>query len=310
MEKKIMIAVDESAHSTKAIHYAVGMSAFMKDVNFTLFHVQPTISQYVLDEAAKDPKSRAKLNKILLKNSEAAQRLLKKHQQDMLSLGIKEENIDMATRPRILGVAKDILEFSIQGIYDAVVLGKRGLSGLQEIYVGSVTANVLDHSPTIPIWLVDAETASEKIMVAVDGSENSIKVVDHLAFIFEGNSDVKFLFFHVTPKLRDFCSIDFDDIDTAELEEIVKKGDTQCIDRFFSHALKMFGATGIPKSQIEVKAADGLFNAGKAILNEYRQGNYGTIAIGRRGLNRKFFAGSVSRYVMNRFANGALWVVP
>jgi hypothetical protein len=34
------------------------------------------------------------------------------------------------------------------------------------------------------------------------------------------------------------------------------------------------------------------------------------VVVGRRGLNKKYFTGSVSRYLMNQFSNGALWIVP
>ena len=48
----------------------------------------------------------------------------------------------------------------------------------------------------------------------------------------------------------------------------------------------------------------------KAVLDEFQQGNFGTLVVGRRGMNKKFFTGSVSGYLMNEFSEGALWVVP
>jgi hypothetical protein len=46
------------------------------------------------------------------------------------------------------------------------------------------------------------------------------------------------------------------------------------------------------------------------LLDEFQQGNFGTLVVGRRGMNKKFFTGSVSGYLMNGFSEGALWVVP
>jgi hypothetical protein len=43
MVKKILLAVDDSIHSRHAVQYAVRMSSVVKDVTWTLFHVQPTI---------------------------------------------------------------------------------------------------------------------------------------------------------------------------------------------------------------------------------------------------------------------------
>ena len=42
---------------------------------------------------------------------------------------------------------------------------------------------------------------------------------------------------------------------------------------------------------------------------EVKKGDYGTVVVGRRGVNRAFFMGSVSKYVLNHTEGRALWVV-
>jgi hypothetical protein len=125
-----------------------------------------------------------------------------------------------------------------------------------------------------------------------------------------GNTNVNLSFFHVAPRLKDFCPIDFADTEFAELEAIIRQGDNACIERFFAHARKKLEDAGIRDSQIKINVKDGGFRVGKAVLEAYRQGKYGTLVIGRRGMDKKFFTGSVSRYLINQFSNGALWVVP
>ena len=137
MEKKIMIAVDDSRHSKNAVRYAAGIHEVLKDMEFTLMHVQPTISQYLLDEAKKSPQAYTELEKVNRKNADTAHHLLEKYKGQMTVLGIAEADIHLETRPRMLGVAKDILEFSKAGHFDAVIMGRRGLSGLGEVFIGS-----------------------------------------------------------------------------------------------------------------------------------------------------------------------------
>ena len=310
MQKEIMIAVDDSRHSNNAVRYAIGIYNLLKDIKFTLMHVQPTISEYLLDEAKNSSKAFAELEKVNRKNAEVAQRLLEKYKEQMTAAGIAESALELKTQPRMLGVAKDILEFSVAGHYDAVILGRRGLSSLEEVFIGSVSANIVENSKDSPIWIVDEQGSFGNIMVAVDGSENSLKAVDHLAFIIGGNSDVRLSFFHVTPRLKDFCPVDFEETVTEELEKIIRQGDKACIDQFFSHAKKRLHEAGIQENQITFKVGEGIFRVGKAVLDEFRQGNFGTVVVGRRGMNKKYFTGSVSRYLMNQFSNGALWVVP
>jgi nucleotide-binding universal stress UspA family protein len=310
MQKEIMIAVDDSRHSKIAVRYAAHLYPALKDVKFTVMHVQPTISQYLLDEAKSKPQAYAELEELNRKNAESAQLLLDKYKTQMVAAGVTEENLQLKTQPRLLGVAKDILEASMAGRFDALILGRRGLSGLQDMFIGSVSANIVNNSMDTPIWLVDEEGASQDIMVAVDGSENSFKAVDHLAFMIGGNTDLKISFFHVAPRLKDFCPVDFDESHSEALEEIIRQGDQQCIDQFFSHARKRLSEAGIQENQISFKTSEGVFRVGKAVLDEYHRGSFGTLGVGRRGMNKKFFTGSVSRYLVNKFSNGALWVVP
>jgi len=310
MQKEIMIAVDDSRHSKIAVQYAVDIYRALKDVKFTVMHVQPTISQYLLDEAKSKPQAYAELQKVNRKNAETAQRLLDQYKSQMAAGGVAEADLQLQTRPRMLGVAKDILDAGLAGHFDALILGRRGLSGLQDMLVGSVSANIVNNSMDTPVWLVDEEGTSQDIMVAVDGSENALKAVDHLAFIIGANTDLKISFFHVTPRLQDFCPIDFEENESDALEEIIRKGDRQCIDQFFSHAQKILNEAGIQPNQISFKTSEGVFRVGKAVLDEYGRGNFGSLVVGRRGMNKQFFTGSVSRYLVNHFSGGALWVVP
>lgn len=310
MEKKVLIAVDDSRHSENAVRYAAGIYEKVKGLKFVLIHVEPTISQYLLDEARTKPGAYAELQKLMRKSQEAAHQLLEKEKSLMVSLGVAEADVQLISLPRKFGAAKDILEYGTALLYDALIVGRRGLSGLAETFIGSVSANIVDNSHLLPVWIVNEKTSANAIMVAVDGSESSLRAVDHMAFMFGGNTDVNLTFFHVAPRLANFCPIDFDDTDSAQLDAVIQQADKACIDRFFAHARKKLAESGIADSQIKVSVKEGGFKVAKAVREAYQQGNYGTLIIGRRGMDKKFFTGSVSRYLVNQFSEGALWVVP
>jgi nucleotide-binding universal stress UspA family protein len=308
MEKKILLAVDGSIHSKHAIQYAVRMSSVVKDFSCTLLHVQPTISQFLLDEARTDFKAQDELKKVIRRNAEAAQSMLEKYKAQMVRMGIADKCIDMVSQPRLMGLAKDVLERAQEGLYDAIVVGRRGLSRAQKAFMGSVTGKLVEHSRVIPVWMVDGEVTSTRIMVAVDGSEDSLRAVDHLSFMVGENPDISVTLFHVMPKFRNFCVIDFNEKE-GDLHEIIEKGDKRCIDRFYAQAQEKFKEAGIQEKQIEIKVAKRAVNVGKAIVDEAKKGNYGTVVIGRRGASKAFFMGSVSRHVLERVSNRALWLV-
>lgn len=308
MNKKILLVVDGSIHSTNSIVYAVRICSVVKELTYTLFYVQPTISQFLLDEAETDLKIKAELEKGIQKNAEFAQGILEKHKARMVGMGVAEKRIETATQKKVLGISKDILDCAQQGLYDAILVGRRGLSRIQKTFMGSTTAKLVEHSRVIPVWVVDGDVTSVKVMLAVDGSEASLRAVDHLTFMLGGNQNIKVTLFHVVPTFSDYCVINFDEKE-SDIGEIVARGARRCIDHFYAHALHKFKEAGLKDNQIELKVVKRAVNVGKAILDHARHGDYGTVVIGRRGVNNAFFMGSVSKYVLDKISGRAVWVV-
>ena len=308
MDKKILLAVDGSIHSTHAVTYAVRISSVMQGLTYTLFCVQPTVSQFLLDEAETDLKARAELKTVIRKNAEFARDILEKHKTRMVGMGIDEKRIETATRQKVMGICKDILDCAEQGLYDAILVGRRGLSRIQKTFMGSTTAKLVEHSRVIPVWVVDGDTMSTKLMLAVDGSEASLRAVDHLSFMVGGNENIKVTLFHVTPTFRDYCIINFDEKE-SDVGQVIARGAKRCIHHFYAHAQHKFKEAGLQEHQMELKVTRRAMDVGKAILDQARKGNYGTVVIGRRGVNNAFFMGSVSKYVLDKISNRAVWVV-
>lgn len=308
MEKKILIPVDDSIHSRNAIHYAVRISSAVKSLTYTLYHVQPSISHFLLDEARTDGVKQQDLKQLGQKHENASQALLDKCKKSMMDLGINSSHIQMVTQPRKLGHAKDIIEYAEKGHYDAIVVGRRGISRLQETFAGSITSNLLEHSRIIPVWVIDGQVSSTRIMIAVDGSENSLKAVDHLCFMTSGNADISITLFHVVPRFSDFCPIEIEE-PSDKISKLLIQGSKRCIDHFYALALERFKEAGFQGSQIHLKMVERLYNIGGAIVEEARTEDFGTVVVGRRGGGNAFFMGSVSRNVLGKSANCALWVV-
>ncbi len=308
MNKKILLAVDDSMHSLNAIQYAVKTESFVKNLSYTLFNVQPNISQYLTDDAQGDAKAKSALEKLKKRQAESAQEILDKYKIKMTEMGIDDKLIDVKTLPRNRGLARDILEHAEQGRYDAIIVGRRGLSRIQEVFTGSLTTNLLEHSKVIPVWVIDGEASSSKIMIATDGSESALRAVDHVSFMVGRNPDIKITLFHVIPRIKDICRIELDDSD-KEIEEIMIKGNKKRVESFIANAHNKFKDAGISESQIDIKEVKAIAKIGKVIAEEAEKGDYGTVVVGRRGVSKAFFMGSVSKYVLDRTSNRALWLV-
>jgi nucleotide-binding universal stress UspA family protein len=304
MEKKILLAVDGSNHSKDAVKYACKISLLVKDLSYTLFNVQPPVSWQIQEGAAKDVGVR-KLEKINRNNAEEARRFLEEFKTLMVGLGEEEELIDTVTRPRTLGTAKDILEYARKGLYDAIVVGRRGHSLFKEVFLGSISSNLLEHARNIPVWVVDGDVTSAKVLLAADGSESSIRAAEHLSFMAAQSPDVRITLFHVV--LEGSAPGAF--IVDGFTEDFIMEEDRHYIRDFHARARRMFKDAGISEDRVEIKEVWHSGNVGSAIVEEAKKGDYGTVVVGRRGVNQAFFMGSVSKYVLNRTEGRALWVV-
>jgi nucleotide-binding universal stress UspA family protein len=310
MQKQIVIAVDSSPHAAQAVNYATRLSTIIPEIHFVLLHIHPTISGYLLEEAERSVKARAEIDRMVRKNQSASLEVLEKLRNQMVRQGLAEERIELKSQPRYVAVTDDILALSQAAVYDAVMVGRRGVSYIQEMITGSVTANLVSHSTLTPIWVVDGEVNATSVILAVDGSPSSLRALDHLAFIMGGECRIRILMLHVQPRLQDYCALDSADRTDAAAEEVVLTADKRCLDNFFGQARAILSKCGVAEDRVEMKTVIGGLAVPKAILSEARQGGFGTVVLGKSGQSRSRFFGSVSAKVLQKAENMAVWIVP
>jgi nucleotide-binding universal stress UspA family protein len=124
-----------------------------------------------------------------------------------------------------------------------------------------------------------------------------------------GNTNVELTRLHVMSKAREFYEDSVDEDPSAELEDLVTGCDKKRIEKFYALALKKFKDAGISDNQIETLTLEGGNRPGRIIIETAEKGNFGTVVIGRRAVNKSFFTGSVSHHVINKISGCVLWVV-
>lgn len=308
-KKTILIAVDGSVYSRKAIEYTVKMESVIKNLDYFLINIHPKISEFLIEDSRTDRKAMAALKGVETRNRDNSLKILDESRAIMTRMGVSENQIETVSLPATTGTAKTILDYSRKCRCDAIVMGRRGVSRLSDMFMGSVTNNVLEYTKDTPVWAIGGDIKSAEIAVAVDGSESAMLAIDHTIFMIGENPEIRVTLLHVTPRLRDFCTIDFDEKSDA-LEEAITQGDKRCIDDFYAQAKRKFEESDMKEDRINIRQITSTVSISRTLVDEIRQGNYGTVVIGRRGADKSFFMGSVSRHVLTNASDCAVWLVP
>ncbi len=310
MGKKLLIAIDGSQSAERAVDY-VGLmeGAVIRELAVTLYFVMNPIPPYLRREAQRDPDAFRRLSALQTKNREQATQVLEHARQRLLRHGLKEEQVELKAHPRASDAAHDVLFEAEMGLYDAVVLGRRGLSKAQELFMGSVTNQVVQHAQRVPVWVVGGRVTSLKVLCAVDGSEGSLKAVDHLAYMLGGNPECLVTLLHVGAVLASYCPVEFGQDLAKAIEGDLMRSDQACMDDFMTRAMRVLAEGGLEPGQIQAEAVEGALGVPGAILRKARADDYGTVVLGRRGESRSFFLGHVSDKVLAGAEGFAVWVV-
>lgn len=309
MGKKILVAVGECVYSEEAVRYVAKISSTAEGVTYTLLNVQPSMPQIFIEKAKEDSGVKAEVDTLIRKDAKAARRVVEGFKDLMVREGIPEKRVDVVTQPMQEGIAKDILNQAEQGLYDAILLARRGLTPSRDFFIGTIAGKVVEHALKIPVWIAAGEAISMKFMLAVDGSKNSLRLVDHLMQIVGPHPDLLVTLFHVPPRLSHYYSVDFEK-EHPRLRKVLQQEDDLRMERFYEKAHERLETAGLKKSQIESKTSTQGYDVSTGILSEARTGHYGTVVVGRRGESNAFFTGRIATRLVQKITDQALWVVP
>jgi len=309
-QKKLLIAVDGSAQSLYAVRYVAENFARVK-LKVNLMYVMPTAPETFWD-LEKDVFFMEKMKGRYAQWKKEARRLaqgfLDNARNVLVRANVLERQVGVILQERKVGIARDIIEEAKKG-YDAVVVGRKGLSKLEDLFLGSVSNKIVQRVENIPLWVVGGATQPGKMLIAVDASENSSKAV-HYVGSFAADTEAELTLYHVVRSfglgfLEDF-SVRDEDVD-AFVEEAESN-----VQRMFRSYRESLEKTGVASARISTKYILQRQSRAADIIREAKDGNYGTIVMGRRGLSRvyEFLMGRVTNNVLSRAEGFAVWIVP
>jgi nucleotide-binding universal stress UspA family protein len=293
-KKRILLAFDGSFHAMESARYIGRIPAF-QSMDIVLFHVFTKIPECYYDLEASTPMgSRMKEIRAWEAQQETEiQKALEKARHLLIEEGVPEAHIHVNMHERQKGIARDITSESKKG-YAAVIVGRKGVSRIRDLVMGSVSAKLLEKLTFVPLIVVGRNAGAPRALVALDRSENSWRASEIAA--------------------RMLGETDWD----LTLASVVRGDITECIEEarsamadVFERVTDRFVKSGIGRERIATRLISGAQSRAAVIVQKADQGGFGTIVVGRRGLSRvkDFFIGRVSNKVIQLARDQAVWVV-
>jgi nucleotide-binding universal stress UspA family protein len=308
MKKEILVAVDGSVYSNQSLSYLSTLFKNQAEIHFHLCHMI-TAGASIMPSSADSKNSLIPASGAQNKKESSARRYLQKAIEKLTRAGIAPERIQTSVNVSGYNIAGTIQQIAAKELTDSILVGRRGLNGISEMLMGSVSTTLFRRCHTTPLWIIDGEVNSNGFLIPVDGSPNSLMAVDHICHILEKRDDIHICLFH--------CSSLFGKKLHCDPKLFYHKWDKEWCDEFlsaegclFDGPLRLLLDSGIPESQIQILPKVSDLEEAHGIVREAKKQKCGTIVMGRRaaGLAKGLFGG-VSDRAIKRVQDMALWVV-
>ena len=298
-QKRFLLALDGSQRSLQTARYAGDEQAFrgMKIVLFHVFNSIP-VAYYDLEKEPKSVKVVREVRSWEAEQKKNIHRYMDDARKMLLDAGHAETDLEIKIQSRKKGVARDIIVEAQKG-YDAVLLRRRGATALRNVTVGSVTIKLMEKLTFIPVLIAGRNPVNKKVLVAVDGSPGASRAVKFVADLLGPLKTYQVLLLHVVRSRSKM------DAEALEADGLIQTGTT------FADASRILTAAGFERANIATQTVTGALSRAGAIVNMAKEGDWGTIVLGRRGWSSvsDFFMGRVSNKVVYAGRQHTVWIV-
>ena len=149
--KQVLIAIDSSENALRAVDHA-GFMLSGTDCPVMLFHTMRHLRRFVPQEVLDEAPELEELWKT--KAGQEIEPFMTKAEEMLVKAGVSESQISKKIVDGSRNAASDIVEEARNNQYGTVVMGRRGISGVQEFFMGSVSSKVLQNSTGMAVWIV------------------------------------------------------------------------------------------------------------------------------------------------------------
>ena len=307
---RILVAVDGSEQSLRAIRYAAGV--FPPDrTHIVLFHVQAQLFELFSDlDAYPHYKSRvtgmkhwATEQKVDIDNTMNSAVAYFKQK------GFPEAAITIKIPAKKQGITQDIIKESYDG-YHAIVVGRTGWSRFKDWLIKSTAMKLVAKIKHIPVVVVGGNPDARHLLVAFDGTRGAMRGVVCVGALV-GTSDHRLQLYSMISHEGKFWVGDEEFFIPENAADPLATGKHR-IGPHLEEAREKLLAEGMATDRISIKIHAVDRDRAPHIVREAMENDFGGVVLGRRGLITfidEFFIGRVSDRVLKLADQLAVWII-
>ncbi len=306
---RVLLVVDGSNQAFEAVNYAGAMLPAAR-CEITLFHVISKVPDAFWD-MENDPVWRQKI--LTVRGWEKQQEhkiydFMERARQLLRKMGFSRDAVKVEIRERKAGIARDIVHEAESG-YDSIMMGRKGQGTLEEFVLGSVASKVVGKLARRAVWVIGGKPEVGKILIAMDPSEGAMRAADFAARTLDGSAR-EICLVHVVRGVT-VCTEGLEDLFPEDYQRELLDEAKGAIQGTFQAARERLIKAGIPGEKISTRVITGATSRAGAVMDLARQGNFGTILVGRRGISKveAFDMGRVTNKLTQMARDRALCIV-
>ncbi|MGV7223817.1 MAG: universal stress protein [Nitrospinales bacterium] len=305
---RILLAIDGSERSFAAAVYIGKVLA--KQAEIVLFHVMAEAPEAFRDVSA-DPLAEKENYPLSIWKSyqeENIYEFMTVASDILIASGFPKEAISVKTQAMRSGVARDILAESQQD-YNILVVGRTGISKIEDITLGSIASKLIDVVAHPPLIVAGENVKSKKIVIAIDGSTGSMNAVRCVGALLDP-AECEILLCHVIRPLS-AQQMGAKELFLPKHEAEWIAANQRKIIPVINDAKRRLEEEGFSEKQISSEILTYQKSRAAAIVKNATKGGYDTIVLGRRGRTvvGEFQMGRVSRKILHFAYRSTLWIV-
>jgi len=308
--RRILLAIDGSDQALEAVRYA-GAVFPPESTELVLFSVGTGFPEVYWD-LGRNPLYQTQRPKVmgwLADNQLAIGEFKAKAYKILEDAGFAEKAVKLKTQVKKTSILNDIIQESYQE-YSALVVGRTGVSKSKDLLVGSLAGKLVKIIKHIPTIIVGGSPDSSRFLIAMDESIEAMRGVNSVG-VLAGSRNPEVTLCHMI-KLPGRFHLPGSRPESAEKGQQWLEYSKNKFKPYMDEATGRLIEAGVEAERI---SPDFLVVRGspvRKVLETARNGNYGTIVVGRRqalSFVEEHIWGRFSEKTIKMAENMAVWTI-